>query len=65
MNPDIRIENCDSIILFRPLTAPGREWLEENTDGMWYAGALAVEARYAGMREIADGATDDGLAVAS
>lgn len=63
MNPDIRIENCGSIILFQPLTAPGHEWLENHTDGMWYGGALAVDPRYA--QDIAEGAVDDGLEVAS
>jgi len=53
---DFQIENHGSIWLVRPMTTTCREWLEENTEGMWFGGALAVEPRYvadlvAGMEE--------------
>lgn len=60
---DIRLEDHGSIILFRPLTDAGREWLETRTqeDAQWFGGALAVERRYAGA--VADGATREGMEV--
>jgi hypothetical protein len=58
---DIQIEDHGSIILFRPLTVEATTWLQENTDGQWFGGALAVEPRYAGALE--DGALSDGLTV--
>jgi hypothetical protein len=53
---DARIEGHGSVILVAPLTDGARDWLEENTDGTWFGGALAVEPRYvlnlvAAMRE--------------
>lgn len=44
---DLRIENHGSIIIFQPMSAECREWLEANTDGQWYAGGLVCEPRYA------------------
>lgn len=62
MEQDVQIENCGSIMLFQPLTAEAREWLEANADGMWWGSALVVEPRYA--VDLADGMMDDGLMVA-
>lgn len=59
--PDCTVENCGSIFLFRPESDSAREWLEENTDGQWFGGALAVEPRYA--RDLADAMLDEGLAL--
>jgi hypothetical protein len=59
---DISIENHGSLTLFRPLTDEGREWLESNTEGTWWGGALAVEPRYA--VDLAEGAVEEGLGVA-
>jgi hypothetical protein len=56
---DVRVENCGSLFLFRPLTNAAQEWLEEHTDGLWFGGALAVEPRYA--LDLAQGMLDDGL----
>lgn len=59
---DIEIANHGSIFMFHPLTDAARTWLEENTDGQWLGGALAVEHRYA--RDLADGAISEGFTVA-
>jgi hypothetical protein len=40
------VENHGSIFLVQPLTADVRDWLDSNTEGMWYGGALVVEHRY-------------------
>jgi hypothetical protein len=58
---DVFIENHSSVFLFRPATLAGSEWLTENTDGMWYGDALAVEHRYA--QDLAQGLLDAGLVV--
>jgi hypothetical protein len=58
--PHIVIENYGSIVLLRPATAAGREWLEANCDWSGYqpfsGGTLLCEPRYvadieAGARE--------------
>ena len=61
--PDITIQNHGSIVLFAPLTEAAREWLDMNVqdDAQWFAGALAVEHRYAG--DLANGMMADGLVV--
>ena len=59
MAKDIQIENHGSLYLFRPLNDEAKEWLEENTDGQWWGGALAVEPRYA--VGLAEGAAENGL----
>jgi hypothetical protein len=53
---DARVEDHGSVLLVRPLTQNACAWLKENTDGMWFGSALAVEPPYvlnlvAGMRE--------------
>jgi len=42
----LAIENHGSVVLLRPLTRLARRWLEEQTDGTWWGGALVVEPRY-------------------
>ena len=58
---DVFIENHSSVFLFRPVTQLGIDWLTENTDGLWYGDALAVEHRYA--MDLAQGMIDNGLIV--
>ena len=44
----ISVSNQGSVFLFRPLTDAARLHLEECCpDGMWFAGALVCERRYA------------------
>ena len=62
--PDVRVDTRGgTIILFRPLTEDGKNWIKENTDpdAQWYAGALAVEYRYAS--DLLEGMQKDGLIV--
>lgn len=61
--PDVRIDNCGSVLLFRPLTDVAREWIGEHvqTDAQWLGNGLAVEARYAD--DLACGMQEDGLVV--
>lgn len=46
MKADFEINNCGSIIMFIPMNDGAKDWLESNTDGMWFGGGLAVEPRY-------------------
>jgi hypothetical protein len=49
MNIDIIDEG--TVVLFVPLDAAAREWLESNVHSepwQWFGGALAVDRRYAG-----------------
>ena len=59
---DFTVEDHGSIIIVQPLTAPCREWLQENTDGQWWAGGLAVEPRY--VDDLIDGMMSEGFAPA-
>lgn len=60
--PDITIENHGgTIVLVRPQTAEALEWLEENTNGQWFAHALVVEARC--VDGLVNGLEDAGLKV--
>ena len=43
-----QFEDHGSILLIFPQTDEAREWLKENTDGLWWAGGLVVEPRYFG-----------------
>lgn len=47
--PDFTISNHGSILLVRPLNDEARDFLEQRTgdEAQWFAGALAVEPRYA------------------
>jgi hypothetical protein len=62
---DILVENHGSIILLRPATTAGREWLEANCDLSGYqpfgGGTLLCEPRY--VRDIIAGAREAGLEV--
>lgn len=60
--PDVYVEaHGGNLFLFRPTSEEARDWLEENTEGMWFAGALVVEPRYA--HALALGLIDDGFRV--
>jgi hypothetical protein len=61
---DIQVENHGSIILLRPTSTFGQDWLEANIqlDAQMFGNAVACEPRY--VRDIVRGARDDGLAVA-
>lgn len=60
---DVTVENHGSLMLFRPETDAGREWIDQHVDpdAMRWAGAVVVEPRYAG--DLADGMVGDGLVV--
>lgn len=60
---DVRVDNHGSIFLFEPLTPAATNWISENVDeqAQWFAGALAVEHRYA--QDLASGMMADGLVV--
>ena len=45
--PDVRIEDHGTLVLFVPLNTVALAWLQDHTDGHWYGEALAVEPRYA------------------
>lgn len=50
MQPDFRLENHGSVILFRPLNKRAREWLDSNCvteDWQWFGGAMSCEPRCA------------------
>ena len=63
---DIHVENHGSIVLLRPVTADGREWLEDNFDWGGYqpfaGGTLLCQPRY--VADIVAGARQAGLEVA-
>jgi len=62
MQIDVEVENHGSIMIFQPLTVIARDWLEDNTDGQWWAGGLAVEPCYA--EDLAEGLIGEGFTVA-
>jgi hypothetical protein len=63
---DILVENHGSIVLLRPATNAGREWLEANCDRSGYqpftGGTLLCEPRY--LEAIVAGAREAGLEMA-
>ena len=59
MSVDCQVENHGTIFLFRPVSDNAKDWLEENTDGQWWGGGLAVEHRYA--MDLALGMQDEGF----
>jgi|6_EtaG_2_1085325.scaffolds.fasta_scaffold43149_1 hypothetical protein len=63
--PDINIENHGSIVLFLALSAQARDWMNMHLppEVPVFGGAYAVEAGYAPA--IAEGASSDGLVIAS
>lgn len=65
-NKDVRVDAAGSIVVITPLTASGREWLDEHIESeswQWYAGGLCVDHRYAA--NIVHGMRDDDLAVST
>jgi hypothetical protein len=48
-NPDVRVQDHGTLVLFRPLTEPATAWLTENVDpeALWWGGALVCEHRFA------------------
>lgn len=63
MHADVVVTNHGTIILFEPRTEAAREWIDEHVTGetTWFAGALAVEPRFAD--DLAAGMLGDGLEV--
>jgi hypothetical protein len=61
VTPDVSIENCGTLFLFRAETEAGREWIHDHvpSDATYFAGSLAVEHRYA--YTLAEGMANDGL----
>jgi hypothetical protein len=61
---DILIENHGSILLLRPTSSSGLDWLEANIqpDAVTFGDAVVCEPRY--VSDIVRGARADGLAVA-
>jgi hypothetical protein len=61
---DLRFEHHGSVVLIRPLTPEGRDWIETNveTEGwQWFGGAVAAEPRY--IENVVLGAVEAGLVV--
>lgn len=61
---DVIVENHGSIFVVQPLTAAGREWIEEHVQSepyQWLGGGLCVEHRY--VAGLVDGMIDAGLEV--
>jgi hypothetical protein len=65
--PDIRVENHGSVVLLRPATVAGREWLKAHCDRSGYqpftGGTLLCEPRF--VAGIVAGARKAGLEVRS
>ena len=63
MMADVNIENHGSLVLIRPLTEGGSDWLDENIseDAQHFGGAVVVEPRY--VEAIVEGMQNDGLEV--
>jgi len=59
LEADFRITNHLSVLIVQPLNGEAREWLEDHTDGMWWAGGLAVEPRY--IDGLVDGILSEGF----
>jgi len=48
-SPDIIVEYHHpnaNIVMLQPRSKLGEQWLNENTQGTWFAGKMAVEPRY-------------------
>jgi hypothetical protein len=61
---DVQIENAGSIVLIRPLTDAGRNWVEHNIqaeDWQHFGGAIAAEPRT--VEAVIEGMRGDGLDV--
>jgi hypothetical protein len=61
MDYDFSIEDHGSIILLRPLSDAGREWIEEHvsTERQTFGDAIVVERRY--ITDLIEGISADGL----
>jgi hypothetical protein len=59
--PDVLIREAFTLILFCPLSARAKEWVDENvqSDAQWFGDALCVEPRYA--FGLAEGMRAEGL----
>lgn len=61
---DVRMENHGTVVMLRPLTDAGRDWIEENVHAegwQWFGGALACEPRM--VEPVLQGMADAGLTV--
>jgi len=60
---DLKLEDHNTIFLLRPATSLGADWVESyiNEGYQSFGNAIVVEHRY--VKDIVDGAVDDGLAV--
>jgi hypothetical protein len=58
---DIVVEDRFSVLLLRPLTSVGSEWIKSHAadDAQWFGNALACEGRY--VEQIVKGAIEDGM----
>lgn len=61
---DVRVENHGSIVLLRPITVTGQDWLDTNIpdDAPTWGNAVVAEPRYVPF--ILEGMKNDGLVVA-
>ena len=62
--PDIQIENSGTVVLIRPMTVAGRNWVEQHVQAEnWqqFGGAIAAEPRT--VQAVIDGAKAEGLEV--
>jgi len=62
--PDIRVENHGSVVLLRPLSDAGKEWLEANVineETQRWGEAVVAEPRY--VANVVEGMQADGLEV--
>lgn len=60
---DVRVENHGSIVLLRPITVTGQDWLDGriDPDAQTWGGAVVVEPRH--VNDIVVGMVADGLVV--
>ncbi len=61
LTPDVSVENCGTLFLFRANTQAAKEWINLHvpSDATYWAGQLVVEHRYA--YGLAVGMAGDGL----
>ena len=58
---DVTAENHGTLCLVHPETDAAQDWMENHTDGAWFAGGLVVEPRY--IVDLLLGMAADGFAV--
>ena len=56
---DFEVQNEGTLSLVQPLNETTYDWLDENTDGQWWGGALVVEDRY--VRDLVFGMLREGF----